>query len=162
MAVRQTVEKRFWSKVAIGGSTECWEWQGAVCRSNKRHRSFYGTFWDGEKTGGVHRFSYRIAKGEIPTGLLIRHRCDNGLCVNPDHLEIGTQLDNMRDVRERNPIQRLRGGNHPSSTLSDEQVAEIKRMLRRRIRRKFIAGKFGTSLNIIGFIARGQTWRSVP
>lgn len=58
----------------------------------------------GQKTTiGAHRVSYEHFIGPIPAGAIIRHFCDNPLCINPTHLEPGTQADNMRDLQERGP-----------------------------------------------------------
>lgn len=73
--------------------TDCWEWLGGKTGPG------YGWFRDGY----AHRWSYQQFKGEIPDGQLIRHRCDNRHCVNPEHLELGTKKENNRDCLERNP-----------------------------------------------------------
>ena len=82
--------KRFFRKVRKTNS--CWEWTGAVAGNNK-----YGAFWDGEKVVRAHRFSYEIHKGMLQEGKIIMHSCDNPVCVNPDHLSVGTQSENMKD-----------------------------------------------------------------
>jgi predicted transcriptional regulator len=74
---------------------QCWEWSGPI---NGDHG--YGIMhWNGEKHR-AHRFAYEAFEGEIPEGKVIRHRCDNKTCVNPDHLEVGTAEENMQDVHQ--------------------------------------------------------------
>jgi hypothetical protein len=76
----------------------CWEWPG------DRHARGYGVIGHGYVTRTrllAHRVSYEIFHGPISDNLVVRHRCDNPPCVHPDHLEVGTQADNLRDMRER-------------------------------------------------------------
>jgi hypothetical protein len=71
----------------------CWEWLRAVRTDG------YGTVKDRRDiTVGAHRVSWQEHKGEIPEGLHVLHKCDNKLCVNPDHLFLGTHKDNMKDM----------------------------------------------------------------
>lgn len=90
---------RFWAKVNKVGpvhptiGTECWLWTGRPTPSG------YGAFFP-IRTEHVpaHRYSYVLAHGIIPDGLHVLHKCDVRLCVRPDHLFAGTQLDNVRDM----------------------------------------------------------------
>jgi hypothetical protein len=89
-----SLEERFWKNVKKSNKCECWEWTGTICGVvNKR----YGVIRDNYKQKKAHRISYELHKGIIPEGKVIRHICDNKLCVNPDHLQIGSVSDNNRD-----------------------------------------------------------------
>ena len=95
---RRTNYERF---MAFVEKTEtCWLWRGA--RLGGRTKA-YGTFKASEprKNWYCHRWIFTHENGHIPDGLVIRHKCDTPLCVNPDHMELGTQQDNIRDMMER-------------------------------------------------------------
>lgn len=82
---------RFCSRVDVKGRAECWTWTGATKRSG------YGQFSAGHRTMNASRWSWVFANGEVPDGMHVLHRCDEPACVNPNHLFLGTHLDNMRD-----------------------------------------------------------------
>jgi hypothetical protein len=85
---------RFWSKVIQG--PECWTWRGSVSETG------YGSFQYRNRKMGAHRAAYLMHVGEIPTGMIVCHRCDNPSCVRPDHLFVGTHKDNTRDMMAKN------------------------------------------------------------
>ena len=111
-------DERFWSKVAIGAASECWEWLAS------RQPNGYGKFGVPGHTLMAHRVAYCISIGEPADGLCVLHRCDNPSCCNPDHLFLGTQTENMMDKlrKGRQPT----GERNKASRVSDEEVRAIR------------------------------------
>lgn len=93
---------RFLSHVQTGPG--CWEWTGG------KYASGYGVFRAASGPGLAHRSAYRLFVGPIPDGMLVCHTCDNPPCVNPDHLFLGSQLDNMRDAAAKGRVGGTRSG----------------------------------------------------
>ena len=87
------IKKRFMEFVSVNLKNGCWEWDGTV-------RTGYGRFYVNGKMQSAHRVSWEIHNGPI-NGFLVLHKCDNTSCVNPEHLFLGTQKDNVRDMWEK-------------------------------------------------------------
>ena len=131
--------------------TGCWEWNAA------RQSAGYGSFQP--ERGRVmlaHRFSYEAHHGPIPDGLVVRHKCDNRPCVNPDHLEVGTIADNNRDKVERG---RNTWVGRPQK-LDAEKVRDIKTRLG-STPYVDLANEYGVSAAAISQIANGRIWKHV-
>lgn len=156
-------ETRFWSKVNKGDPTACWEWNAY------KDPNGYGRF---KLSSGVilaHRFSFQIHNGTPPTDACVLHRCDNPKCVNPAHLMLGTQADNLRDMREKGraaSTEKTRhvGVAHAMAKLSEDDV--------RLIRSSYVAGshehgqrqlakRFGVNQVTVLRILQRKTWQHV-
>jgi hypothetical protein len=86
----ENVAGRFWSRTER--SSGCWRWTGA------RSKDGYGQIGIGNKILYTHRVAWELTHGSIPQGMWVLHHCDNKKCINPDHLFLGTRLDNIRDM----------------------------------------------------------------
>jgi hypothetical protein len=108
----------------------------------------------------AHRASWMIHKGPIPKGMFVCHTCDNKRCSNPDHLFLGTCKDNNLDAIKKNilPFGQIGMENHRCK-LTDDEVVEIRLMIKNGFTQSKIAKKFNVSQSLICFINKGKLWR---
>ena len=101
----------------------CWIWD--ECGGEKAR---YPSLWNRDRKvmERANRFSYELHKGEIPEGMVVRHTCDVTWCVNPDHLVLGTQYDNVQDTVNRGRLNCRKGESNGRAKLSNEDVLFIK------------------------------------
>ena len=144
---------RFFSKVTVQNSrTDCWLWKGEMSISEMG----YGLFSRGGVRTGAHRISYELFHGPIPDGLVVRHRCDNPLCVNPWHLETGTRQDNIRDMVIRNRT--CPGERNGMAKLTAEDALAIARDPRSNAA---IGRSYGVDRTTVRNIKRGENWSAI-
>jgi len=161
---RGRVLKRFWSQVKIGWGDACWLWDGA------KGPDGYGAFLmrkSPELRGSkawhsmlAHRVAFLLEYGLIPADLYVCHKCDVRMCVRPDHLFLGTQLDNMADSVAKG--RRPKGTQIHTNVLTEHDVLAIRREYRTgRTTQLALSRKFGVDLSHISGIVRGRYWRHV-
>lgn len=100
---------------------ECLIWFG------QKDPNGYGRLRITGKLRRAHRLMYEIHKGQIPAGAVVMHSCDRPACINIDHLSLGTQLENIRDMHSKGRAVICRGKKHGKSKLTDAQVKEARR-----------------------------------
>lgn len=149
----------FWQKVDKTSSPNgCWIWTGA------KHPEGYGQFVNPSlKDIRAHRISWIFERGEIPEGLKVLHKCPgthNRSCVNPEHLYLGTQADNIRDAVEQGTYNRPHGTNAYNAILTDDAVREIRRDYRYGTG-KILAAKFGVKVCTVRDVANHKSWKHV-
>ena len=114
----------FWSH-CIKTADNCLIWQGTwMGKRNLR----YGQIKVKGKSMGAHRYSWMLSHGIIPIGLHVLHHCDNSLCVNPDHLWLGTNLDNISDCVSKGRNRSGRGSQHGKAKLSESIVVKMREL----------------------------------
>ncbi|MDA8238027.1 MAG: HNH endonuclease [Chloroflexi bacterium] len=132
---------------ASGGLLACWPFVGNGTAAG------YGQLSIGRGKGrmiAAHRLSYELAVGPIPSGMVVRHTCDNPPCVNPAHLVVGAPVDNVRDMVDRN---RRRG-----RTLTADQVADLRLRAAAGESYRDLAASAGVDASTIARIVKGRTW----
>ena len=107
----------------------------------------------------AHRLSYELNVGPIPEGMVVRHKCDNKPCVNPEHLEVGTYKDNIRDAVERDRV--AHGTANHKAKLTPNEVREIRRLVGSGMSRRSVAKMFGVSHTAVNHLMQGKNWRRV-
>lgn len=145
----QETAKRTFLNSKLGGNGACQEWQGHL--SNKGYGKIRGAF--GGKMLFAHRVAYEAYWGSIPDGMQVRHGCDNRKCINPMHLYIGSNDDNIGDMVERK---------RSSRGLTCEQVLEIRRLHSEGASRRALAAMFGCHYSTITRIITRERRPYVP
>ena len=132
----------------------CWLWQKSLSMSG------YGRISINSFDYRVHRISYQEFVGEIPDGLYVLHECDVRSCCNPDHLFVGTQQDNMDDMKDKNRHSVIKGSNHYNAKLTEDNIKIIKTLLLYTDKtQKEIGEIFGVLPNTISRIKTGNRWQ---
>lgn len=130
--------------------TGCWEWKG------RRAASGYGK---ARRNQSSHRLAYETWVGPIPEGHVVRHKCDNSPCINPDHLETGTHADNMNDMVERGRCADQRGERGPRAKLSGKDVLDIREEYAKGVlTQTMLADVYGVTPSAVSLAIRGVNW----
>lgn len=121
----------------------------------------YGQTWENGKSKRAHRASWELYRGQIPKGIFVLHRCDIPSCVNPEHLFLGTNKDNMQDCKNKKRLKPaiMRGEKHGHSKLKEVEVIAI---LKDGRQKKEIAKDYGVHASAIGKIKNGKGWKHIP
>ena len=148
----EEVEKKYWKRVELPLVAEgCWKWTGSI---------------DGKGRGRIHangggfiaaRVAWMLFKGLIPDGMCVLHKCDNPICVKPDHLFLGTMADNMIDMRDKG--RSTYGEKHGMAKILNKQVKDILQKLAQGATQQQVADEYGVSRSHISHIAHGKRRR---
>jgi hypothetical protein len=147
---RESPEKRFWALVAK--TDTCWLWQGSTLRGYGLFR-----FVPGESMRRAHRVAWELTRGTIPLGKYVLHRCDVPHCVNPEHLFLGSQADNMQDASKKGRLPR--GSNRASAKLTATQVRAIRTAADAGQSQRSLAREYSVSTPTVRAIVERVTWR---
>ena len=139
---------------------ECWVWQGAL------NDHGYGRIGSG---GGnrtrrrllAHRVAWEIHHDEpVPSGMCVCHTCDNRACVNPAHLFLGTNADNMADKAAKGRAIRRTGASNPNTRLTEAQVLEVRRLWPvTTLSQRELGELYGVKRQTITNIISRENWR---
>ena len=144
LPAKLSLKERLLAKTQIDEKSGCWNWVGY--QTNKGR---YGAINNDGKRLLVHRVSYEIHKGEIPDGMLVCHNCDNMTCVNPQHLWLGSNNDNMQD--------KMKKGRHrvrADCKYTKEEILAVKDLIKAGFSTYFIAKKFNEKYGVLAHIIR--------
>lgn len=146
-------------RYTLDETTGCWLWPGEV--NNKG----YPRMWvEGRRMSG-HRAVYELFKGPLGPGQVVMHECDTPRCINPDHLILGTQLENLADMRAKGrgtapPVHR--GESHHKAKLTERQVREMRaRYAGGGVSQRVLALEYGVSQTSIKDVLLRRTWSDV-
>jgi hypothetical protein len=146
--------ERFWKKVKRSTPDRCWLWTAATDDNG------YGAFKINGHKRGAHVIAYELCVGVVPSNHVVMHSCDNRCCVNPAHLETGTQLDNIRDMDLKG--RRAVGSAAGAAKLTEEIVPQIRlRFEKEDISKRQLAREYGIHEKTMRDLLNRRTWKHV-
>ena len=163
--MHKTLIARFMSKFTPEPNSGCWLWDAGI------NNHGYGLFWANSQQRTAHRVAYTLFKGDIPPGdgphgTCVLHKCDVRSCVNPDHLFLGSNLDNINDMtvkgRNKLPVDGLPGEKNKNAKLDAHAVLKIRGMYSAGLGSyQTIGSLFGVDGSTIGRIVRRVDWQHI-
>lgn len=149
-----TLKERFLDKVyySIDG---CWYWTASGYTNGYGQMNIDGKNWS------AHRLSFTLHHGKIPSRKLVCHSCDNRLCVNPDHLFLGTHKDNTHDMIVKGRKPRFVGEAASSSKLKDVDIPIIRSLRQSGMTLAAIAERFDVRWQSIQCVVIGKSWKHI-
>lgn len=141
---------RLLAEVEINPVSGCWDWRGA------KYVKGYGNIRINGVRHLAHRLSFELHRGSIPAGLCVCHTCDNRACVNPAHLFIGTNSDNVADKVAKGRQSRLPGMRNGRAKLTEQEVVDIRASV--GVTATSLARRYGVSIALISEILLGKSW----
>lgn len=136
----------FWEHVdRTAGPDACWPWTGAHINNG------YGQLRVGRQRILAHRLAYTLNVGDIPAGLCVLHTCDNRTCVNPAHLFLGTDGDNIRDAIAKGRLNRAR--------LAPDRLRQVRSLHAAGLTNREIVNTTGLSYKVVHCLTSGRTYR---
>lgn len=148
--------ERFWASTHKAGPDECWPWKGGKSKGYGRITLHTPS---GKAQFQAHRVSYLLHNRELPTNLLVMHSCDNPQCVNPNHLTLGTDLENTLDASKKlrmHPGERTFG-----AVLTEELIKHIRFCHSRGEQINSIARRIAHHRRTVADVVNNKTWRHV-
>lgn len=142
--------ERFERKYIPEPNSGCWLWLGGIGSGG------YGCIYLNKRQTLAHRTSYEIFVSDVPSGFFVCHACDNKLCVNPEHLFVGTHADNMLDMTKKG--RGSVGERRPRSVLTP---AIVRLILSSSLPNTRLAAEFGVTHQTIWDIRHRRVWRHV-
>ena len=150
---REAAARRFWPKVQKGGPDVCWLWQGAKTTQG------YGNLNINFMSKLAHRISWFLHTGDIPPPeVSVCHHCDNPSCVNPRHLWLGTNADNVADRDKKGRGWDRSGSRNHNAKLTEDDVRAIRKDTRIA---RIIAPEYGVSARLVNDIKSRKGWPHV-
>lgn len=143
---RKKLKSHFYDNCIPEPNSGCWLWEGPV------YSNMYGYVEIRDERYSAHRFSFELSNGQIPNNMFVCHACDNPICVNPEHLFLGSHNDNMLDKARKN---RGKGERHPSARLTASDVLTIRSDKRSH---SMISKEYGIARQTVGDIKNRRRW----
>ena len=153
---------KFWEKVLVDDDDKCWEWNAS--KNKKGYGNFYISVGHSkDKHCLSHRMAYKFRYGDFDESLFVCHKCDNPSCVNPSHLFLGTNQDNMNDKKEKGRINgQIHGEKNSNAKLKEKDIIRIRKLYNpRKYTLNMLAKEYNVHHSTIGYIINRRLWDHV-